>query len=173
MDESVQFKAMKERAEKAEAELSGYKECQESTKSLVREIDAIISDGNPAKQASLCDLVRPIQALKDRAWNTRPSCHKDCEKVKELTEKNRKLKAALGQADAALDGFGKGGKLKEFARKIIKEYCWGMEMDELDIQDLAEKFGLIVPYIVTEDDVDDESDFGVGDRNYKFSEEME
>ncbi len=62
-------------------------------------------------------------------------------------------------------------ELVEFARVIIKEVCWSCnQADALDIQDLAEKLNLIVPHTATEDDVDDESDFDVGDRIYQFSE---
>lgn len=61
--------------------------------------------------------------------------------------------------------------LKEFARKVIKLYCWSIEdSDPLDLQELAEKLGLIVPTIATEDMVDDESDFEVGDAIFTYSD---
>ena len=64
-------------------------------------------------------------------------------------------------------------KLKEFARKIIKQYCWGLQIDEPDgssIQDLAEKLGLIEPHIATKEDIDPEwDDYEVGDTVPKFS----
>ena len=60
--------------------------------------------------------------------------------------------------------------LKEFARPVIKHHCWNLfDMDGAEIQDLAEKLGLIVPHLATKDDVDDESDYGVGDTIFKFS----
>ena len=58
--------------------------------------------------------------------------------------------------------------LKKFARKVIKEYGWDMEV--LEVQDLAEELGLIVEHTATENDVDEESDCEVGDSMYKFSE---
>jgi hypothetical protein len=62
-------------------------------------------------------------------------------------------------------------KLKEFIRKVIKEYCWAIEdSDPLDLQELAEKLGLIVPCIATEDHVTDESDFEVGDAIFTWSD---
>lgn len=61
--------------------------------------------------------------------------------------------------------------LKKFARKVIGSYCWEYDsMDGLDIQELAEVLGLLEQHTATEDDVDDESDFEVGDMIYKFSE---
>ncbi len=62
-------------------------------------------------------------------------------------------------------------RLKEFARHIIRQYCWDMlEPDGGDIQEWAEKLGLLVPHAATKDDIDDESDYGVGDTIFKFSE---
>ena len=62
-------------------------------------------------------------------------------------------------------------KLKEFARHVIETECWTLcEQDGGDLQELAEKLGLIEPHIATEDDIDDESDFEVGDKIYKFSD---
>lgn len=67
---------------------------------------------------------------------------------------------------------GASDNLKEFTRQVIHEYCWGHEMDGLEIQDLAEKLGLIVSHIATEADVDEESDYEIGDRIYIFSEAL-
>lgn len=62
-------------------------------------------------------------------------------------------------------------RLKGFARKVIKETCWNInEIDGGDVQELAEKLGLIVPKTATEDDVDDFSDFEAGDTIYQFSD---
>ena len=62
-------------------------------------------------------------------------------------------------------------ELKEFARQIIKEVCWGYpELDACGIQDLAERLGLIVEHTATEDDVDEESDYEVGDKIYVYSD---
>lgn len=60
--------------------------------------------------------------------------------------------------------------LREFARQVIKEQCWGCEMDGFEIQDLAEKLELIAKHTATEDDVDDEDDYEAGDTIYKFTE---
>jgi hypothetical protein len=62
-------------------------------------------------------------------------------------------------------------RLKEFARQVIMDVCWDMhEPDGGDMQDIAEKLGLIKPTIATEDDIDDESDFEVGDTIFKFAD---
>ena len=61
--------------------------------------------------------------------------------------------------------------LKEFARKVIAEVCWGYpELDGFEIQELAEKLNLIESCIATEEDVDEECDYEVGDQIYKFTD---
>lgn len=62
--------------------------------------------------------------------------------------------------------------LKEFARYIIETECWGYpwELDGGDVQERAEKLGLIEPHTATEEDVDPEFDYHeVGDTIYKFT----
>lgn len=63
-------------------------------------------------------------------------------------------------------------KLKEFARRVIKIECWSIyEQDGCDIQELAERLGLIAKHTATEADVNpDYDDFEVGDIIYKFTE---
>lgn len=65
-------------------------------------------------------------------------------------------------------------KLKRFAREIIKDYCWGLQIDGPDsrsIQDLAKKHGLLAPHIATEEDVGPEwDDCEVGDTIFKFTD---
>ena len=64
-------------------------------------------------------------------------------------------------------------QLKEFARHVIETECWSLiPQDGGDLQDLAEKLGLIVPHTATEQDIDDECDHEVGDRIFKFSETL-
>jgi hypothetical protein len=61
--------------------------------------------------------------------------------------------------------------LRAFARAIIADYCWGYgEPDGGDVQELAEKFGLIEPHVATEADAEANGDFAPGDTIYKFSE---
>ena len=88
-------------------EHDALKECHESKQKLVREIDSIISAGQPAKQASLCDLVKPIQSLKRKAellddfvdycnektpGTSIEVCSLEmCVKINELTEKAKEL----------------------------------------------------------------------------------
>lgn len=61
--------------------------------------------------------------------------------------------------------------LKEFARKVIASKVWAyVEMDGLEIQDLALELGLIESFTATEDDVTEYSDLGVGDTGYTFTE---
>ena len=62
-------------------------------------------------------------------------------------------------------------RLKQFARVVIEQECWSIfPQDGGDLQELAENLGLIVPCIATEEDIDDDSDFDVGDTFYKFSD---
>jgi hypothetical protein len=63
-------------------------------------------------------------------------------------------------------------QLRQFACEIIKDYCWNLgDPDGGDIQDLAQKLGLIEPHTATVEDVDEEfSDFDVGDTIYKFTQ---
>lgn len=62
--------------------------------------------------------------------------------------------------------------LKEFAQNIIKDICWNYpnELDGGEIQDYAEKLGLIKSAKATQEDVDDGMDLKVGDNVFKFSE---
>ncbi len=62
-------------------------------------------------------------------------------------------------------------RLAEFARFVIRQECWSIfEQDGGDIQELAEKLGLIVPCVATEEDIDDDCDCEVGDTIFKFSQ---
>jgi hypothetical protein len=63
-------------------------------------------------------------------------------------------------------------KLKTFARKFIMTECWGYynEYDGGEIQDFAEKLGLIKQVIATADDIGEDSDYEVGDTIYKSTE---
>ena len=63
-------------------------------------------------------------------------------------------------------------KLKEFARTIIVDYCWDLgDPDGGNVQELAEKLGLIEPHVATEEDINSEFDrYEVGDTIYKFTE---
>ncbi len=61
--------------------------------------------------------------------------------------------------------------LKEFARHVIRIECWSLEcQDGGDLQDLAEKLGLIKQHTATKADIDEESDIEVGDIIYKFAD---
>lgn len=60
--------------------------------------------------------------------------------------------------------------LKEFSRRIIADYCWGYgEPDGGDVQELAERLGLIEPHAATEDDAK-RFECDVGDTVYRFAE---
>ena len=64
-------------------------------------------------------------------------------------------------------------QLREFARHVIRQECWSIsELDGGDIQGLAEKLELIVPCQATAEDVDDDCDYEVGDRIFKFSKAL-
>ena len=62
--------------------------------------------------------------------------------------------------------------LREFARSIIADYCWGYsrEPDGGDVQELAEKLGLIVPHVATAEDAEGQAEFDPGDTIYRFAE---
>ena len=75
-------------------------------------------------------------------WNTRPFEDQQAEQIK---------------------------KLKEFARSVIRTECWAYPNGG-EIQDLAERLGLIKPHVATEADVDDYTDYEVGETIYKFTE---
>ena len=65
-------------------------------------------------------------------------------------------------------------KLIKFAREFIKTECWGYapEIDGSDVQEVAEKMGLIEEYPATQQDCIDfsEGEFEVGDPIYKFTD---
>ena len=88
-----------------------------------------------------------------------------------LTDNGVFSKRDMEQAVEILIGLQAENKnLKTFARHLIQgSWFSGDVLDEYDIQALAEKLGLIVPHIATEDDIDDESDFDVGDTIFRFS----
>lgn len=79
------------------------------------------------------------------------------------------INTKLGKSNRQLKA--ENERLKEFTRHVIRQECWSIfPQDGGDIQELAEKLGLIAPCAATEEDVDEESDYGVGDKIYKFSE---
>jgi len=72
-------------------------------------------------------------------------------------------------------------RLREFARKIILTYCWDLgdpeaqqqfDTDGGEIEQLAEKLGLIKLHIATAEDVTEFTDFKVGDTIYKFTDSL-
>jgi len=63
--------------------------------------------------------------------------------------------------------------LKRFAREIIQDYCWDLgDPDGGDIQDFAEKLGLIVPKIASSEESDPERDIEEGDKIFVFAERL-
>ena len=83
----------------------------------------------------------------------------------ELQRENEELRESLRKLHA------ENNNLKEFARYVIGDQCWSLfDIDALDVQDKAEKLGLVVSCVATEADVDKYSDFDVGDTVYQFSE---
>lgn len=63
-------------------------------------------------------------------------------------------------------------KLVKFCREFISVECWGYqpEIDGGDVQELAEKCGLIESHIATEEDVDEADSFEVGEKIYRFTD---
>jgi hypothetical protein len=62
--------------------------------------------------------------------------------------------------------------LVEFTKTVIRGYCWGSSLDGMEIQDLAERHGFVAKHTATTNDVDEESDFEVGDVIYKFTQAL-
>lgn len=62
--------------------------------------------------------------------------------------------------------------LREFARRMIADYCWdySTEPDGGEVQDVAERLGLIEPHVATEADCKENLDFELGDTIYKFAD---
>jgi hypothetical protein len=59
--------------------------------------------------------------------------------------------------------------LREFAREIIKSYCWDhYDVDGGDVQDIAVRLGLLVEGVATEDEAD--ADVAPGDTIFRFAE---
>ncbi len=85
----------------------------------------------------------------------------------QLTDKDEQIEALAGEVILLQ---AQKESLKEFARTVIKEECWGITMDGLEIQDLAVNLGLLVEEVATEEDIDEDSDFEVGDKMYKFTD---
>ncbi len=87
--------------------------------------------------------------------------------VKSLEKRRDELRDSLTTARE------ENKRLREFARFVIRQECWSIfEQDGLEIQDLAEKLGLIVPHIVAVDD-DYDIDNAVGDTIFIFSDTLE
>ena len=82
----------------------------------------------------------------------------------------KQLQVELGKAKE------ENKRLREFARHVIRQECWSLfDQDGHDLQELAEKLGLIVPGVATQEDVDDElynSYYELDDTMYKFSETL-
>ena len=60
--------------------------------------------------------------------------------------------------------------LKEFAIEIISRMFDGLETDNCDTQELAEKHNLIKAHIVIESDIDENSEYEVGETTYKYTD---
>ena len=64
-------------------------------------------------------------------------------------------------------------KLVEFTKWIIRCHLWDYtEPDGLDIQEKAEKLGLIKSREATKDDIHEESDYEEGDIIYEFTDTL-
>ena len=131
-----------------------------------------------SREKTIAEQAEQIAELQDEiAWLKKTPSGQDQIIIKqaeriELLEKSLKFQIDLGdkfQAEnARLDN--ENELLKEFAHSVIKQECWGYDMDGFEIQELAEKLGLIKEHIATKDDVDEFTDFEVGDKIYKFTD---
>ena len=77
---------------------------------------------------------------------------------------------ARAEAITAFDTRQPDKELVAFARKVIDINCFNSEPDGLTIQEQAEELGLIELYTLVEGDDFDDSEWSVGDKQYKFSE---
>ena len=93
---------------------------------------------------------------------------------KTIAEQAEQIKTLRQEADAILDDLIKAAAqnqpLKEFAHSVIKQECWGYDVDGAEIQELAEKLGFIKEHIATKEDVNEFTDYEVGDKIYKFTD---
>jgi len=88
-----------------------------------------------------------------------------------ISELERKLSEALYNCDDAIIKLeAQLALLKDFARKVIISEPWGNGAEAFDIQDIAEKLGLIILTTATEEYVSEYTNFEVGDSIYKFSD---
>lgn len=62
--------------------------------------------------------------------------------------------------------------MRKFCRYVVREYCWGYtsQPDGGDIQDVAEKLGIIVPAIATASDAEHMDFTDVGDTIFRFAD---
>ena len=63
---------------------------------------------------------------------------------------------------------------RQFAELVVTKFLWDCmgDVDHFDLQEMAEKYKIIEPHKATVLDVDEESDFGVGDTIYRLSTAM-
>jgi hypothetical protein len=94
--------------------------------------------------------------------------------TREMLEQRQKMlmgeieKVATSSAEAQAEN----DKLKAFARIVIEWALDGHDIEALDLQDVAQRNGLLVPHEATEDDVAAGIDCEVGDEIYRFADWM-
>ena len=128
-----------------------------------------------------------LKAQLDTARETNRKLHRRCQlaesAVKENIDECKRKGQSLGrrlagagyamiEADVATTK-AENERLKDFARPVIRQKCWSYgDLDGGDVQEWAEKLGLLVPKIATAEDVHEECDFEVGDNIFVFSETL-
>lgn len=123
--------------------------------------------------------VELVGALRDFAVlisHTGPDDHKTAVALKDAANAIEELTRHVFNGVATIERLSKDNeRLKEFARKVIEGVCWDFNaLDGGDVQELAEKLGLIVPATATAEDIEkfDLECCDVGDTFYKFTPEL-
>jgi len=117
---------------------------------------------------SLVDYATENQRLKDDIASIRQTYdNRTIELSEQIQSMNRKF-ADCRELRVKYES--ENQRLKEFAKSVIRTECWCyQEQDGFELQELAERLGLIVEKIATEEDVTEESEYEVGDKIYVFS----
>ncbi len=115
--------------------------------------------------------IEKLQADVDRWIENHRVKHVKFVKLKEKEKKYIDSIVELDSCVAQLQSNEQG--LREFARHVIRQECWACEpLDGCEIQDFAERLGLVAKHTATEEDIDEESDFEIGDIIYKFTDAL-
>ena len=130
---------------------------QDEVKTMMRSFERLQSKPNKSAQNTM---------TLDDMWHKMPQIvMHQISVVEEYQEAFDKQAEQIAELQAEIK------RLKEFARAVIREECWGYDsLDGGEVQDLAERLGLIEKHLATEADVSEFDDFEVGDFIFKFTD---